>query len=431
MFDEKNILDTIKLFQALIRINTINELKNEEEAALYLQSFFNKYEIPNEIVYSDNQRASIIAQIDGLQKEEPIVLLSHLDVVDVNVEEWIHPPLSGVIEDGVLWGRGTLDTKQLTAMHVAIMQKAKELAKKGQLQRTLIFVSAADEENGGTEGMEFIARKFPEYFEGATVFSEGGGFIVKNNNNNYMFVASGEKGTAKLRLKVSGEGGHAGAPPADQALLTLATGLKSLLEKTFNPITYPILNTFEELLFQQIEDDGKLDEDEVFITQMRDYMRFPTVTIDKVQIGQQINIVPYYAEADIEIRTLPMVKKDEVLYVLNRLFETESIDWELLSFQGGYESDVNHSLLQEFEEISASRDYPITIIPFTALGKTDGRFICHLAKNIYGISPTKIAFTEVLRRVHNNNERIELDSFVYGLETLAEVVIKLATKEVA
>lgn len=431
MEENREISEMIKLFQKLIQIDTTNELENEIEAALYLQSFFEENEIRSEIIYSPKKRASIIAQIDGLQKENPIVLLSHLDVVSANEEEWTYPPFSGVIEEDILWGRGTLDTKQVTAMHVVIMLRAKILANKGLLRRSIIFISAADEENGSTEGMEFLSQEFPEYFKGSTVFSEGGGFIVNHDETNYMLVVAGEKGTAKVRLKANGEGGHAGAPPADQALLTLATGLRSLLEKTFNPVSYPILKTYEQKLFQQINTDGDVGEDTVFISQMRDYMRFPTVTIDKVQIGQQINVVPYYAEADIEIRTLPMVKQDEVVQVLNRLFENESVEWELLSFQEGYESDINHPSLQEVEQVSFGKGYPITVIPFTALGKTDGRFISHLAEDIYGMSPTKIAFTEVLKRVHNADERIEMDSFVYGLETLAEVVIRLATKEVA
>jgi acetylornithine deacetylase/succinyl-diaminopimelate desuccinylase-like protein len=70
------------------------------------------------------------------------------------------------------------------------------------------------------------------------------------------------------------------------------------------------------------------------------------------------------------------------------------------------------------------------LIPFTALGKTDGRFISQMATNIYGISPVKIRFTEVLRRVHNTNERIELDSFEWGTSVLFDTITFVARKEV-
>lgn len=412
----------------LIQTDTSNELANEIEAARILQDFFLEYDIATEILYSPKGRANLIAVLDGESKAAPIVLLSHLDVVGPGEQEWVHPPFSGKVENGVLWGRGTLDTKQLTAMHAGVLVELKKEAQARGLAQQVIFLATADEENGSAEGMGFLANEISHYFENATIFSEGGGFISETGAHRYMFVAAGEKGTAKVKVKANGEGGHAGAPPSDQALLHLLASLTNILQKTFNPPQYPILSNYLGQLEGVLMKDEHTDENEVFLFQMKDYMMFPTVTVQNVNVGSQINVVPYYAEAEIEIRVLPMTTEDELKQQLNKALDSQSVSWEILSFQQGYESDIGSSALRDLEKHSADMDYPLTVLPFTALGKTDGRFIGRIAKNIYGVSPVKIAFTEVLKRVHNANERIELDSFDYGLELLGETIVPMALK---
>ncbi|WOV88067.1 M20/M25/M40 family metallo-hydrolase [Sporosarcina oncorhynchi] len=428
--DSKLLDKTVKLLQELIQTDTTNEYATEIEAANVLIEFFNGYEIESEIILSPEGRANFVATLVGEQQQEPLILLSHLDVVGPGSEEWTYPPFSGAIDKGVVWGRGTLDTKQLTAMHAAVFVEMKRLQDQGLLQRTVIFLATADEENGSQEGMAFIAEQYSEYFTDASVFSEGGGFIVEDNEQRYMFVAAGEKGTAKVKLKSVGVGGHAGAPPADQALLFLVSGLTSLLQQSFDPPTYSILENYMGNFKKTIEKSEQTSEDEIFIKQMYEYMKFPTVTIEKVDVGQQINVVPYYAEATIEIRTLPMQTKQDVTAILEQLFQTSNVEWEITFFQQGYECEIATNELRYIENTSAQFGYPVAIMPFTALGKTDGRFIGTFAANIYGISPVMIPFTEVLKRVHATDERIELDSFEYGTKLLVDTITYLARKEV-
>ncbi|MEZ7172946.1 M20/M25/M40 family metallo-hydrolase [Sporosarcina sp. OR05] len=421
---------TVKLLQQLIQTDTTNEYGNEIEAANVLTDFFTEHGIDSTIIWSPGGRANLVATLEGTTEEEPIILLSHLDVVGPGDTEWTFPPFSGAIEQGVLWGRGTLDTKQLTAMHAAVFVVLKKMQEEGLLHRKVTFLATADEENGSQEGMAFLAERHSEQFKEATVFSEGGGFLVEDNSTRYMYVASGEKGTAKVRLKTKGEGGHAGAPPADQALLFLVSGLTSLLQENFNPPTYPILDRYTKAFTRTLSKEEKITEDEIFIAQMYEYMKYPTVTIEKVDVGQQINVVPFYAEASIEIRTLPMQKKEDIEHILDHLFHQSNVEWEITSFHEGYECDIAAEAIRYTEKMSEDANYPLVIMPFTALGKTDGRFIGHLSKNIYGLSPVKIPFTEVLKRVHNTDERIELDSFEFGTRLLVETITFLAGREV-
>lgn len=417
-----------RLLQELIQTDTTNELANEIEAAQLLQVFFSEYGIETEIIFSPKGRANLIATLKGTSEAEPVILLSHLDVVGPGEEAWKHPPFSGKVEHGVMWGRGTLDTKQLTAMHAGILASLKMDSKTFPLERSIIFLATADEENGSEEGMGYLSKKIPHHFVNATIFSEGGGFISEVGSNRYMFVAAGEKGTATVKIKAVGEGGHAGAPPSDQALLHLLASLTSILQKTINPPKYPILSNYVKELQSTLRKEEHTDENEIFLFQMRDYMMFPTVTVQNVNVGSQINVVPYYAEAEIEIRVLPMQTKAELEAQLNKVLDLKAVKWEILSFQQGYESDIENQALRDLEEWSSKMGYPVQVLPFTALGKTDGRFIGDAAKDIFGVSPVKIPFIQVLKRVHNANERIEMDSFDYGLELLWKTVKPMVQK---
>src|SRR5690625_1900871 len=162
----------VRILQELVRINTANEEAEEYQAAIYIQELLKDYPIQTEIVYSPEGRANLIASIKSDHPEkEQLVLLSHLDVVSPGEKEWTYPPFSGKEADGCIWGRGTLDTKQLTVMHLIALLEVSE--KRAQLNRDIYLVSTADEENGSKEGMEFLAKERPELFEGAIVLSEG------------------------------------------------------------------------------------------------------------------------------------------------------------------------------------------------------------------------------------------------------------------
>jgi acetylornithine deacetylase/succinyl-diaminopimelate desuccinylase-like protein len=416
-------LNPIQLFQKLIQIDTTNELGTEKDAALFLYEWLTKQGIQAEIIYSPNGRANLIARLEAgntlPQAQEPLVLLSHLDVVSAQEEDWTYPPFSGTLHDGKIWGRGTLDTKQLTVMHLnAFLQLNK---KKSLLNRNVYFLATADEENGSREGMEFLAKDYPEIFRNATVLSEGGGFTLRGDiEHEYMLFASGEKGTAKVAIRTKGTGGHAGSPPDDQAMIKLAKVINYLTDMDFPNKDYPVVTAFQKGIqherFATRPTEGELT------TKLYDYMKSPTLMVENIQIGDQLNVIPYKSEALMEFRTLPHQDKDEVMEMLTTLFEGFDLEWELIFFQKGYESQVDSSIMRIFQEKAKCIGFMGDWIPFTALGKTDGRFISELAGDIYGLSPLLTPFTEVLKRVHNKDECLEVDSFLFGVQLMESVL---------
>ncbi|MHC0039076.1 M20/M25/M40 family metallo-hydrolase [Pseudoneobacillus sp. C159] len=413
------IYQPIDLFQKLIQIDTTNQLGTEEKAVIFLQEILQNEGIHSEIIYSPNGRANLVAKLETeISIEKPLVLLSHVDVVSANGEEWTHPPFSGVIQDRKIWGRGTLDTKQLTVMHLLAFLKLYK-NKKG-LNRTVYFITTADEENGSVEGMEFIAGKYPELFRQATVLSEGGGFVLQGSDQPYMLYASGEKGTAKLLLKADGTGGHAGSPPDRQAIVNLSLALEKLLEWKFPSDPYEVFNIYSENILQ--EKFANKEDQRNLALKLFEYMKSPSVVIENIEVGGSLNVIPYRAEAQVEIRTSPHQTEDQLLKMLDAILDGFDVTYELLLYQKGYESSYQSPIIQLFQHRALELGFTGKWVPFTALGKTDGRFISQLSPEIYGLSPVLTLFSEVLTRVHHKDECLEIDSFLFGVQLMERVV---------
>ncbi len=414
--------DAIAILQDLVKIDTTNEYATEYEAALYIEDVLERAGIASKIIYSPNGRANLIAHLEAVQPiKEPLVLLSHLDVVAADRDTWSFPPFAGEEAEGCIWGRGTLDTKQLTVMHLIAFL---ELYHSEQtLNRDVYFVASADEENGSKEGMEYLAETCPEIFDNATVLSEGGGFTVAGSDGKpYMLFASGEKGTAVIKIVGTGDSGHAGSPPDNQAIAHITQALQYLLQQEPHCHEYSVLTTYTETFQQLLKSNTQPTPDDQLVAKLYEYMKFQTTMIDYLEIGTQVNVIPYKGEVTFEFRTLPSVNKDAFEKYMNQLFENSNVSWELIDFQQGYLSEVDAEVMKLFQQYSPDYGFSGTWVPFTALGKTDGRFIGKIAKNVYGLSPVTVPFSEVLKRVHSADERIETDAFVYGVNLMRKVV---------
>ena len=175
--------------------------------------------------------------------------------------------------------------------------------------------------------------------------------------------------------------------------------------------------------------EDKIDESHAFLPKLHEYMKYETCTIDEINVGEKISVIPYKGEVYIEFRTLPFISEEKFTKKLDELLSNQSIQWEIVHFQRGYESDIDHDIIQLFEKHSDTYGFSGKWVPFTALGKTDGRFISTLAKDIYGISPVTIPFADVLKRVHSVDERIETDAFLYGVHLMRKVVTDFSLNE--
>ena len=416
-------MDVKKLFQKLTQAETINANGNEIKGLEILGDYLTEYDLSYHIYYSEEKRPNFVSTLEATVPEQdalpPLVLLSHMDVVSVNEKEWTYPPFSAMEVDECIWGRGTLDTKQLTAMHANAFIEAAQL---NERNRRIHFVVTADEENGSQEGMAFLSRNFPEIFTQTTVLSEGGGFLIEDHEKNYpyMLYATAEKGSAIIRLEAEGDGGHAAAPPDDMLVLKLAENAERLIRTPEGDGQQPYVQQFENELKPLME---KESEQGTFAANLLEYMNRPTFTIQSIEVGEgTLNVLPSKGAITIDLRILPEMTEADVWHFIEMCELDEDLNVEIITFEPGYLSTHQNEIIELFEQKSKQMGLDFKWLGFTALGRTDGRFIADQKSDIFGLSPTLTTFTEVLKRVHQVDERIEVESFRFGVELMSSVI---------
>src|SRR5206468_2638952 len=172
--------ETFEHFTKLIRIDTSNPPGNETAAAKYLQSVLEREGIASKLVGADPNRLSLIARLKGSGARKPLLVMGHTDVVGVQRERWTQDPFGARLVDGCIWGRGTVDDKQLVAGGLMTMLLLKRSG--ARLDRDVIFVAEADEEGGGgrapgaTHGIAYVVEHNWPDIDAEYALTEGGGF---------------------------------------------------------------------------------------------------------------------------------------------------------------------------------------------------------------------------------------------------------------
>jgi len=181
-----------------LEIDTINPPGNESRGVVFFQRIFEEAGIDYETVESAPGRGNIWARLEG-GDEPALVLLHHIDVVPATPEYWDTDPLDAVIKDGMIYARGTSDTKSLGIMHLeAFLYLHRNNIR---LNRDVIFMATADEEAGGLFGAGWLVENRPEIFEGVGyLLNEGGGATLMENDEIQLQIEVAQKRPYWLRL---------------------------------------------------------------------------------------------------------------------------------------------------------------------------------------------------------------------------------------
>ena len=181
-----------ELLQNLIRFDTTNPPGNELPAAQYVADVLRGEGLDPIVLESAPGRGNVVARLRGDGSPGALLLMSHLDVVPAEPKEWDHPPFASEVADGYIWGRGAVDTKQLTAMQMAVLVTLKR--QNVPLRRDVVLAATADEETGAEQGMGWLARNHPDLLDCQYAINEGGGFGVEIGGRRFYVCQTGEKG---------------------------------------------------------------------------------------------------------------------------------------------------------------------------------------------------------------------------------------------
>jgi len=456
--------ELVELLQALIRIPSINPPNPpgpETDAARLIAERLRAEGLDPEIVEPEPGRGSVLARLHGDGTGgEPLLLLSHHDVVPVDPTGWRFPPFAAEIADGYLWGRGAVDMKSMVAMEVmTLILLARRARAAGNdpargpipgLTRDVMFACTADEEAGGTVGVKWLVEHRPETIKAAGALNEAGGVSVDLAGRRFYPVMTAEKGRETYRILVHGTWGHGSMPRDDNAAVLAAEAIRRLAAPGEPSLTGPIKALLDGIEAALGADDASPDDakaaelvraiggddphrsdaavrslcDEMYARALRALLR-NTISPGVVHAGIKYNIIPGEATIEIDCRTLPGTTegdmREEVIARLGDLMPRCTVEHVIGA--PPVEAEASGELYDLLCSTIVAHDPEGIPVPVMAPFATDAKWTAHLGVPTYGFSPLRLEPGErFLERFHGQDERVGLDALRWGLPVLFDVV---------
>jgi carboxypeptidase PM20D1 len=359
----------------------------------------------------------------------PIIFMAHYDVVPVEEgteQDWTHPPFSGALADGKVWGRGTLDIKSQLTAH---MEAAEALIKSGFTPaRDLYFCYGHDEEVGGAQGAQRIVAHLAQKglrFDG--VLDEGGlvvtGALV-GVNVALGLIGVAEKGHSNYSFEVPGMGGHSSMPPRHSSL-GLAARLITCIEN--QPLPLRLTPTTEAMLQSLAGEMG-------FVVRMAmanlwlfkplllgilargpvtNALVRTTCAATMAQASDAMNVLPQTTRFNVNVRILQGDTIASVKEHFERLAREAGIEAHIEPFiaeEPTAAAPVDSAFYETLETL-ASEFYPSAlIVPYLMAGGTDSRYYSVLSDNILRFTPSHIT-DEERATIHSTNEALSVANY--------------------
>lgn len=419
--------EVVRICRELIQIDTSNfgdnEGPGERKAAEYTAGLIEEVGLEAQLFESAPGRASVVTRVNGSDPSLPaLVVHGHLDVVPAQKEDWSVDPFSAEEKNGLIWGRGAVDMKDMDAMILSVLRS---MQRKGvQPKRDLIFAFFADEEAGGNYGASWLVDNKPELFEGATeAISEVGGFSATIGGQRTYLLQTAEKGISWLRLVAHGRAGHGSQINTDNAVTQLARAVARIGEHQWpvelTPTTRQFLDGVTELTGVEFDPDNP----DTILKELGTVARFVGATLQNtsnptmLKGGYKHNVIPGSAEALIDVRTLPG-QEEEVLATIKSL-AGGSVDVSYAHKDVSLEVPFAGNLVDRMVDSLLAEDPGAKVLPYTLSGGTDNKSLSRLGITGYGFAPLRLPddldFTGMF---HGVDERVPTESLRFGARVL-------------
>lgn len=424
--------ETAVIARDLIRFDTTNHgegrSNGEREAAEYVEARLRAMGLEPAVYEAAPRRTSVVARVPGANPDKPaLVLHGHLDVVPADPRNWSVDPFAGDIRDGMLWGRGAVDMKDMDAM---ILAAVGDILAAGRLpERELVLGFFADEEAGGLYGASWLVDEHPELFAGATeAISEVGGYSITVGDERAYLLQTGEKSLVWVRLVAHGTAAHGSRLVRDNAITKLAEAVAAIGRREW-PLR--LTDTTRELLAAIAGalgvDPERVSPDELalatgsasgFITATLRTTSNPTL----LDAGYKHNVIPDRAEALVDIRTLPG-EEDAVLAEIRDLIGPD-IEIQTVHRDVGLEAPTRGPLVDAVTTALRAHDPEATVFPYLLSGGTDNKSLSRLGIAGYGFAPLRLpADIDFPAMFHGVDERVPLDALVFGRQVLRDLLL--------
>lgn len=383
---------------------------------------------------------ALVFRWKGQQPElEPLLLLAHLDVVPVepgSESTWTHPPFSGEITAGYIWGRGTLDDKSSA---FAILEAIEHLAVRGHRpERGVIVAIGLDEEIGGEKGAGQLAKLFEqEGLRPHLILDEG--FAVLDGVIDVVpgpvaGVGVAEKGLLTLELLVSTDGGHASMPEKQTSLGILSAAIAKLESHPMPARLDGAAGDFFDELARQMDFAMKFLFANRWITEpvLRRVLDAKgstaallrtTTAVTTARAGVASNVLPEEARATVNFRIHP---RDSVQAVIDHTVEVIDDERVVVKVLGSSwepsSTSPSDGPAWDLLERTIRECYPdVQVVPALVLAATDSRHYGHLSPNVYRFNGIRLGPKD-LERIHGNDERISAANYLEMIRFYARLI---------
>jgi acetylornithine deacetylase/succinyl-diaminopimelate desuccinylase-like protein len=425
-----------ELLQQLIRFDTTNPPGNEGPCIRYARDLLADAGIDSTLLGLTDERPNLVARLKGRGDSPPLLVYGHVDVVTTADQRWTHPPFSGEIVDGYLWGRGALDMKGGVAMFLSAFLRA--YAEGADLPGDVILVLLTDEEFSGQYGAKYLVEQHPGLFEGVRyALGEFGAFSMRLAGQVFYPIMVSEKQCCWLTATVSGPGGHASMPVHGGAMAKLAEMLRRLDRRLPVHVTPPARLMIEAIAShlpfpQNLAMRGLLNppltnrildlmgEEGHLLDALLHHTVSPTV----LHGGTKTNVIPAEVGVEIDGRILPGYGPDDLFREMRTALGplADEVTFDVWSFDPG-PGEIDMGLFDTLADILHTADPAGIPIPYMLAGVTDGRIFAQLGIQTYGFTPMKFSsdfsFTEL---IHAADERVPVASIEWGAARVYEAL---------
>ena len=423
--------ETAIIARDLIRFDTTNygegKSKGETEAAEYVGAKLESLGLTPTYIDAEPGRTSVIARVPGRTGSErgALVVHGHLDVVPAVAEDWSVDPFGGEIRDGMLWGRGAVDMKNMDAM---ILTALGDVLEQGGPERDLVVAFFSDEEAGGVRGSGYVVDHHPELFAGATeAISEVGGYSITVGGERAYLLQTGEKALRWLTLTARGAAAHGSQVVHDNAVTRLAEAIVAIGREEW-PVrltgtTSALLGEIARIL--GVDPERTAPDELAFATGTAN--RFIAASLrttsnpTRLEAGYKHNVIPGAAQAFVDVRTLP----GEEDRVMERIRELVGPDIDIAVSHGdiGLEVPFEGPLVEAMIAALGAHDPGAPVLPYLLGGGTDNKALSKLGIAGYGFAPLQLpSGFDFPSLFHGVDERVPLDALVFGRRVLRDLL---------
>jgi acetylornithine deacetylase/succinyl-diaminopimelate desuccinylase-like protein len=446
MADKTALEEVVRFTSELIRIDTTNRGAgdgNERPAAEYVAERLAEAGVESRILESAPGRANVVARIEGAGSDGArseggtgegaggdraasgqgaLLVHGHLDVVPAEPADWRVHPFSGEIRDGVVWGRGAIDMKNMDAM---VLATVRSWAREGRRPaRDIVLAFTADEEDSAEYGSGWLVERHAELFEGCTEgISEAGGFTFHADGMRLYPVGAGERGTAWLKLTARGRAGHGSKVNRANAVSRLAAAVARIGEHQWPLRLTPTVEAAIRELAALRDIAPDMDDVDALLEKLGPAAALIEPTIRNsanptmLAAGYKVNVIPGSATAYVDGRTLPGCQ-DEFAAAMDQLTGPD-VDWEFHHREVALEAPVHSPTFAAMREALEHFDPDGHVIPYCMGGGTDAKQFFRLGITGYGFSPLELpADFDYAGMYHGVDERVPVEGLRFGVQVL-------------